>query len=129
MRAILALIAAGALVLAGCGDDGESDAAGAAVPTTVEIVDGRYDPEKVRVLVGEAVTWVNLDGGVLHTAQTKSREDGGWREEEDFDTHTLTWEEPYTVTFHKPGTFAYYCSFHPSMKGTVEVATRPLPPE
>ncbi|MFN8163229.1 MAG: cupredoxin domain-containing protein [Solirubrobacterales bacterium] len=29
--------------------------------------------------------------------------------------------EAATITLEKPGTFAYYCAFHPFMKGTITV--------
>ena len=82
------------------------------------------DALKRALLQARSITFVNRDKVLPHTAQTNSSESPTWNEETDFDTHALTWGEPYTVTFHKPGSFDYHCSFHNSMKGTVEVLTR-----
>ena len=38
-----------------------------------------------------------------------------------FDTGDLDKGDSKSVTFDKPGTFTYYCRFHPFMKATVEV--------
>jgi plastocyanin len=34
---------------------------------------------------------------------------------------TLDTDEKFTFTFTKPGTYTYFCSIHPKMKGTVVV--------
>lgn len=132
-------IAGAALVLIastgfGCASDAgtpdRSDGPARAPAATKVVTAGNaYRPGRVRVLVGGTVTWINRDAREYHTAETQPRESPRtpWQEESDFDTHTLTWGEPYSVTFHKPGAFAYYCSFHPTMKGTVEVVTRTPP--
>ena len=134
MRPILVLAALTATVMGGgCGnDDGARAGSGgerAAFRKTVTISDSRYHPAHTQVLIGGSVTWVNQDPVVNHTAETVSpryrHTTGG--ERADFDTHALTWKEPYTVTFHKPGTYTYYCSFHSEMKGEVEVVVRTPP--
>lgn len=125
-----------AVVLAGCSTEGESGggptrARSAALPLeeTVAISQSRYLPAEARIRVGGSITWINRDPGVLHTAETEAGAyealPGG--EDQSFDTHTLSWREPYTVTFHKPGTYSYICSLHPSMRGTVNVLELPLP--
>lgn len=90
--------------------------------TRVIITDEGYHPKHVRILVGGSVTFVNLDR-VPHTAETGSIREG-LTDSNEFDTHTLAWEEPYTVVFHKPEKVEYHSSLDPDMKGTVEAVTK-----
>ena len=120
-----------------CGNGSETDWANApfqstdtaAFEATVDIVDSRYRPSKVRVLVGGSVTWINRDPDRSHTAETRDPAyktlTGGT--DQSWDTHALTWNEPYTVLFHKPGTYTYFCSLDPRMSGEVEVIVREPP--
>jgi plastocyanin len=139
--AVLALLAIGA---AGCGDDDGDDSGSATVTETetteagedsaeagddsaggsapapsgdatrsekVEIVDFAYDPDPVTIEAGGKVIWQNEDSAP-HTA---TAEDGS------FDTGTLEEGKLKSETFKEPGTYAYICSIHPDMEGTVEV--------
>jgi plastocyanin len=121
--AALTLAAAGALALAGCGDSGSSStsadttmealkttSAPPATATKVRIKDFMYGPPSITVAPGAKVTWTNEDSAP-HTATVK----GG------FDTDSITQGKSASVTLTKPGTYAYYCAFHPYMKGTVVV--------
>jgi plastocyanin len=77
----------------------------------VEIVDFAYDPDPVTIEEGGKVTWINRDSAP-HTA---TADDGS------FDTGTLDEGKIGSATFKEPGTYAYICTIHPDMKGTVEV--------
>jgi plastocyanin len=77
----------------------------------VEIADFAYDPDPVTIEEGGKVIWLNKDS-VAHTA---TAEDGS------FDTGTIEEGKLASETFAKPGTYAYVCSIHPQMHGTVEV--------
>lgn len=118
-------IGAGGL-LAGCGDDEDSAGTSSAPETTmagdeqaaapeeadqVEIAEFLYAPEAVTVAAGTEVTWTNSDTAP-HTATA---------DDSSFDTGTLKKSDAGSATFDEPGTYAYYCRFHPFMKGTVEV--------
>jgi plastocyanin len=83
----------------------------AALSEKVEIVDFAYDPDPVTVEEGGKVIWINEDSAP-HTA---TAEDGS------FDTGTLEEGKLKSETFKEPGTYAYVCSIHPQMHGTVEV--------
>jgi plastocyanin len=86
-------------------------AAGAAeMAVTVDIKDFKFNAAEVKVAVGGTVTFTNSDSQ-QHTATST----GG------FDTGAIQPGESKTITFDKAGTFAYVCSFHPFMKGTVTV--------
>lgn len=77
----------------------------------VQIVEFTYQPDPVVVQSGGKVTWQNEDSAP-HTATA---------EDESWDTGTIEQGKLGSETFKAPGTFAYYCEIHPTMKGTVEV--------
>jgi plastocyanin len=125
-KAIALIVACGALAgAAGCGggDDMDESAATATTTTTaaagaeassadrIGIADFKYDPDVVTVAVGTKVTWTNSDAAP-HTATA---------DDSSFDTGDLDKGDSGAVTFDEPGTFSYYCRFHPFMKATVQV--------
>jgi plastocyanin len=102
-----------ALAIGGCGS-GESGTAtglsnGAQV---VEIANYTYKPETLTVAAGTKVAFVNHDS-TAHTATAK--QNGA------FATEPIQPGKRATVVLGKPGTFIYYCVFHPFMKGTIKV--------
>ena len=134
----------GGVALAGCGDDdddagnGATTEAPAATETTdaeeapssnsetapsgdarlsekVEIIDFAYDPDPVTVEEGGKVIWINRDSAP-HTA---TADDGS------FDTGTLDEGKLKSESFKTPGEYAYICSIHPEMQGTVVVVEAP----
>ncbi len=70
--------------------------------------------KSIKVKKGTTVTWTNEDGAKHDvTPDTESA---------DFKASELFGKgETYSVTFNTAGTYSYYCSPHPYMKGTVEV--------
>jgi plastocyanin len=122
-----ALIAVVATVgLAGCGGGGssgttagttaaQSSAEGGAQSSgaqTVEIKGFAFHPADLTVARGTAVEFPNEDSSP-HTVTAKSSEA--------FDSGTIQPGKSAELTFAQPGTFAYYCQFHPFMKGTITV--------
>ncbi len=78
---------------------------------TVTIQNFSFSPSILTVKVGDKVTWTNQDSmGHSVTADDKS-----------FDTGVMANGESKSLTFAKAGSFAYHCSVHPSMMGTVVV--------
>ena len=123
LLAAIGAIVAGTIV-GGCGGDGSSTSTSAGSSSTtagatgsaaatdqIEIADLKYDPESVTVDAGTEVTWTNSDDAA-HTATA---------DDSSFDTGDLDQGDSNSVTFDEPGTFTYYCRFHPFMKATVEV--------
>lgn len=78
---------------------------------TVTIQGFAFGPDSVTVTVGDTVTWSNQDN-VGHTA---TADDGT------FDTGTIPAAGTASVTFTTAGTYAYKCTIHTSMTGTVVV--------
>ena len=83
--------------------------AGSAAAGSVTMQDYRFSPSTVTVAPGDSVTWTNA-GKQPHTATG----DG-------FDTGTLKPGASGSATFSDAGSFAYVCSIHPNMRGTVRV--------
>jgi plastocyanin len=84
----------------------------------VDIRGSAYQPASVSVAVGDTVRWTNRDP-VTHTV---SSDTGA------FESGDLALNQAYSFTFMAPGTYAYSCFWHPSMSGTVTVASGPGPP-
>ncbi len=70
----------------------------------------RYEPAALTVKVGTTVTWTN-SGAVVHTA---TADDG-----KAFDSGLMRPKATFSVTLKSPGTFAYHCTYHRWMKGTI----------
>jgi plastocyanin len=77
----------------------------------VTIADFSFTPGSITVHVGDTIAWLN-NGPSPHTATANNGS---------FDTGVLQKGHSASVTFHLPGTFAYHCSIHPFMHGTVVV--------
>jgi LPXTG-motif cell wall-anchored protein len=83
----------------------------AAGSQSVPIQGFAFKPATVTVNEGDTVTWTNQDTAP-HTATAS---DGS------FDTGSLKKGASGSHTFSQAGSFAYICSIHPNMKGTVVV--------
>lgn len=77
----------------------------------VKIDNFSFTPATVTVPVGTQVTWTNRDD-IPHNVVT---EDASIR------SKVLDTDDKFSFTFTKPGTYPYFCSIHPKMKGTVVV--------
>jgi plastocyanin len=88
--------------VAGSGTEGE---------VAASIVDFAYDPGTIEIEAGTTVTWTNNDT-VPHTV---SQVGGG------FESGKMDPGATFSFTFDSPGTYEYFCQFHPNMKATVIV--------
>jgi amicyanin len=93
----------------------QQENSGEAVETDrVEIRNFSYAPSKITVRKGTTVTWTNQDNE-RHDVRPDNPD-------EDFQAGPLLARgESYSVTFNTVGTYSYFCTPHPFMKGTVEV--------
>jgi len=77
----------------------------------VKIDNFSFGPTTLAVAAGSTVTWINRDD-IPHTVVST---DGA------FKSKVLDTDEKFSFTFTKPGTYAYFCSIHPKMTGTLVV--------
>jgi len=75
------------------------------------ISDFQFSPATITIHVGATITWTN-NGPTAHTATASDHS---------FDTGTLQKGQSASHTFTTAGTFAYICTLHPFMHGTVVV--------
>jgi plastocyanin len=80
---------------------------------SVTIKDLAFSPQNITVKKGTKVTWTNQDS----TSHTVTETDG----KNGPSSSTLSNGQSYSFTFNETGTFAYHCSIHNEMTGTVVV--------
>jgi len=78
-------------------------------PTNV----GKYSPTPATAKVGDTVKWSWEDDSSQHTVTA---------DDSSFDSSTKGKGETFTYKFTKAGTFAYHCSLHANMKGSITVS-------
>ncbi len=100
-----------ALVLAGVAAH-----AMAAETLAADIKTFQFQPKAIEVHAGAAVTWTNQDN-IDHTitSGTPAAPDGA------FASEPFGKGKSFATSFDKPGEYAYFCSKHKSMHGTVKV--------
>ncbi len=78
-----------------------------------------YSPASYNATVnGAAVVWKN-NGGINHTVTTNSTLNGNLPT---FDSSSIAHGNTYQYAFTTAGTYHYYCTIHPWMKGTIVVS-------
>lgn len=75
------------------------------------ISDFKFTPATVTIHTGDTITWTN-DGPSEHTATASNGS---------FNTGLLKKGQSASHTFTQPGTYAYICTIHPFMHGTIVV--------
>ena len=115
------LLAVGALATAGCATAAVSPAATSTPVTsplpagpTVQapIVDLAFQPAELAITAGTTVIWTN-NGQEPHTVTSS---DGSFQTEGNLKSGGV-----YQHAFAAPGTYAYICAIHSTMKGTIVV--------
>jgi plastocyanin len=85
-----------------------------AVPAVAVAIDNfSFKDPVITVGVGTRVTWTNRDD-IPHTVTADGIPPG-------FRSHPLDTGEQFAMQFDKAGSFRYFCSLHPKMRGTVIV--------
>jgi plastocyanin len=82
-----------------------------AAAAEVEIDQFAFVPQRITVKAGTTVTWINKDDAP-HTIASSNKL---------FKSKALDTGGKFSFTFTTPGTYAYFCSVHPHMTGTVVV--------
>jgi plastocyanin len=90
----------------------EKTAAAAAISGPVVRIDNfSFTPAEVTVAPGATLTWVNGDD-IPHTVAATNKA---------FRSKVMDTDQEFSFTFKEPGSFEYFCSLHPHMKGKVIV--------
>jgi plastocyanin len=79
--------------------------------TAVSIKDFAFNPATIQAKVGATITWTNGDS----TAHTVTLDD------KSVDSGNIAPNATFSHAFTQAGSFAYHCSIHQQMKGTVTV--------
>ena len=120
----LCLAASGGLAVAGCGSDSKSKSGKskkkkksskpAAGGMAVSMQNITFSPNNLSVKMGDAVTWTN-DESIGHDV---TADDGSFKSGA---PGALKQGDTFEHAFDKAGSFAYNCTVHPNMTGTIEV--------
>jgi plastocyanin len=97
------------------GGDSVTISPGSSVPSNGKF----FVPDTLTVSKGTTVSWTNEDT-TLHTVTSGSAESGNSGTE--FDSSYLAAGKTFQHQFNTAGTFDYYCTLHPYMKGKVVVS-------
>jgi plastocyanin len=94
-----------------CTKDDNKDTTGGPGANEVWIQNFAFSPASITVSVGTRVTWTNKDG-TAHTVTSNSNF---------FDSGNIANGGSFSFTFTAPGSYPYYCRYHPNMTATVVV--------
>ncbi len=89
-----------------------AEATPADAPVEVAIVKSSYDPNPIEIAAGTTITWTNEDL-LPHTVTDVDFT---------FDSGYMAQGDVWSRTFETPGTYPYFCLYHPRMRGTVIVS-------
>jgi plastocyanin len=92
-------------------DSKPASAAPVSGSVNIEMSGFAFNPKELTVKVGTTVTWTNKDSA----GHDVKAADGSWG------SATLTNGQSFSKVFDKEGTYAYVCTFHPGMAGTIIV--------
>jgi plastocyanin len=120
---LVSMISVGILLLAACQSAPAATMApetpmpaattgGSGTPVEILIQSFAFSPDSVTVAAGTEVKWTNEDA----PGHNVFSDDGTT-----IKSPTLNKGDSYSMVFNTPGTYTYYCSIHPSMKGTIVV--------
>ncbi|HYM58092.1 MAG TPA: cupredoxin domain-containing protein [Solirubrobacteraceae bacterium] len=124
MRTRLPLLLTLLALLSGCGEEkstGSGSGGGSpskpATPSGGDVVqvkmkDILFVPDKITARVGQTVRWTNEDS-VDHTVKAESGAD--------FSSDPVPEGKTFETKLTEAGTIAYFCTIHPSQKGTITV--------
>lgn len=79
---------------------------------TVTVGDNFFSPSQLTIQVGDTVRWVNAAGGMQHNVTSNT---GAWAPSPTASSFT------FEVTFNQAGVFAYTCTIHANMQGSITV--------
>ena len=83
----------------------------ASTAAEVKVDNFSFSPATLTVAAGTTVTWTNRDD-IPHNVVSTDKV---------FKSKVMDTDEKFSYTFTKAGSYAYFCSIHPHMTGTVVV--------
>ncbi len=86
-------------------------AGGSPDPEPVKIDNFSFSPRTLTVPAGATVTWINQDEAPHNVADVDKK----------FKSRILDTGESFSYRFDTPGTYNYFCSIHPHVRGKVIV--------
>jgi plastocyanin len=125
-RTLLAVVPLLALVSCGSDDGGDdvgakepaASAAGSSAEVTIKTFN--FGPDPITVQAGTTITFRNLDK-INHSVTAGTRDDPS----DEFEEGVLGEAgATYELTLDEPGTYAYFCKFHPGDGMTGEIIVR-----
>jgi len=78
---------------------------------SVTIDNFTFNPQRLTIKAGTTVIWTNQDD-IPHTVASTTKA---------FKSKVLDTDDKFSFTFTTPGEYAYFCSLHPHMTGTIVV--------
>lgn len=115
----LLVIAVALASMSACADDAPDRSAlpgtSVAAGPVVRIERSRFSAAELTVAPGTTVVFVN-DDAFAHTVTSRNGSPTA------FDSGELGQGDTFAMTFEEPGTYAYFCRVHPTMRAVVVVA-------
>lgn len=114
ISSLVLLVAVGGALITGVVRAGDAPAPATAAEQ-VTIYNYKFAPEVLTVPAGTTVTWTNKDD-IPHSVVSSDKrftQSGG-----------LDTGDTYSYTFKDAGTYEYFCSLHPFMKGKIVVTAK-----
>ena len=126
MRALLAIIATSAILMAGC-----TSPSGSSLPAPPQNAQGKYmitataqnaySPKDTQVPVGATVIW-HVAPGAIHDVNSKPGAPASFSSDTKY-PQKMRGNDTFEFTFTKAGTYEYYCKLHgETMAGSIKVA-------
>jgi len=115
MKRLLLVLVSVAVATAGCGGGGHDATASApsgGTPSSISIRDFKFSPDTISVPSGARVGVTNSDSA----PHSVTADDG-----KSFDSGTIQSGASGSIQAPGPGSYAYHCTIHPFMTGTLVV--------
>jgi len=94
----------------------------------VAIGNYQWSMPQIHLDLGEHVTWYWVGPDTMHSVTGTSPNDAGWDSDANVNTPSHPLGDTFQLSFNTPGTYAFQCKLHSSVRGTVLVSNKPGDP-